>query len=75
MHSVQLLPDRESLSFTEALELQDTHYEVINFTIILQISDVNVLSESSEYFILLKTKEGLVIISNVVRTSVFTTNR
>jgi hypothetical protein len=42
-------------------------------TIILQISDLNVLSEISEYFIPLKTKECLVIISNVVRTLVFTT--
>jgi hypothetical protein len=75
MHSIQLLPDRECLSFTEVLDIHDTHYDIINCTIILKRSDLNVLSESSDYLILLKTKEWLVIITNVVRTLVLTTQR
>jgi hypothetical protein len=35
----------------------------------------DVLSESSEYFILLKTKEWLVIVTNIIRTLVLTTKR
>jgi hypothetical protein len=73
MHSIKLLRDRKCLSITEVLDVHDMLYDVINCTIILQISDLNVLSESSEYFILLKTKEWLIIITKAVRTPVLTT--
>jgi hypothetical protein len=75
MYSIQLLADRECLSFTEVLDLHDTYYDIINCTIILEINALNVLSESSEYFILLKTEAQPFITTNVVRTLVLTTKR